>query len=31
MMPLLLVIVACAFMPWTVLLLPKLLVPEWVQ
>ena len=31
MIPLLGVIVLCAFMPWTVLLLPRLLVPEWVK
>jgi len=30
MIPLLIVIVLCALMPWTVLLLPKLLVPKWV-
>jgi tripartite ATP-independent transporter DctM subunit len=30
MVPLLLVIVLCALMPWTVLLLPRLLVPKWV-
>lgn len=30
MIPLLIVIVLCALMPWTVLLIPKLLVPKWV-
>lgn len=30
MVPLLIVIVLCALMPWTVLLIPKLLVPKWV-
>jgi hypothetical protein len=30
MIPLLIVIVLCALMPWSVLLLPKLLVPKWV-
>ena len=31
MIPLLAVIVLCAFMPWTVTLLPKLLVPQWMH
>jgi len=31
MIPLLIVIILCAFMPWTVMLLPKLLVPQWVK
>jgi hypothetical protein len=31
MMPLLAVILLCAFAPWTVLLLPRLLVPQWVH
>ena len=30
MIPLLIVIVLCALAPWTVLLLPKLLVPKWL-
>ncbi len=30
MLPLLIVIVLCALMPWTALLLPKLLVPKWL-
>jgi tripartite ATP-independent transporter DctM subunit len=30
MIPLLIVILLCALMPWTVMLLPKLLVPNWV-
>lgn len=30
MIPLLLVILLCALAPWTVMLLPKLLVPNWV-
>jgi TRAP-type transport system large permease protein len=30
MIPLLIVIVLCALAPWTVLLLPKLLVPRWL-
>jgi tripartite ATP-independent transporter DctM subunit len=30
MLPLLVVIVLCALAPWTVLLLPKLLVPKWI-
>ena len=30
MIPLLIVIVLCALAPWTVLLLPKLLVPTWL-
>jgi len=30
MVPLLIVIVLCALMPWTALLLPKLLVPKWL-
>ena len=30
MIPLLIVIVLCALAPWTVLLLPKLLVPNWL-
>ncbi len=30
MIPLLIVILLCALAPWTVLLLPKLLVPKWV-
>jgi tripartite ATP-independent transporter DctM subunit len=30
MVPLLIVIVLCALAPWTVLLLPKLLVPKWI-
>jgi len=30
MMPLLVVIVLCALIPWTVTLLPKLLVPNWM-
>jgi tripartite ATP-independent transporter DctM subunit len=30
MIPLLVVIVLCALMPWTVLLIPKLLVPKWL-
>jgi tripartite ATP-independent transporter DctM subunit len=30
MIPLLIVIVLCALAPWTVMLLPKLLVPKWV-
>jgi TRAP-type C4-dicarboxylate transport system permease large subunit len=29
MIPLSIVIVLCAIAPWTVLLLPKLLVPNW--
>jgi hypothetical protein len=28
--PLLIVIILCALMPWTVLLLPRLLVPNWL-
>ena len=31
MIPLLLVIILCALVPWTVLILPRLLVPAWVQ
>ena len=30
MIPLLVVIVLCALMPWTVLLIPRLLVPKWL-
>jgi tripartite ATP-independent transporter DctM subunit len=30
MIPLLIVIILCALAPWTVLLLPKLLVPNWL-
>ena len=30
MIPLLIVIILCALAPWTVLLLPKLLVPKWL-
>jgi tripartite ATP-independent transporter DctM subunit len=30
MLPLLIVIVLCALMPWTALLLPRLLVPKWL-
>ena len=30
MIPLLVVIVLCALAPWTVLILPKLLVPKWI-
>ena len=30
MVPLLIVIILCSLMPWTVLALPKLLVPKWV-
>jgi hypothetical protein len=30
MIPLLIVIILCALMPWTVLLLPRLLVPNWL-
>jgi hypothetical protein len=30
MIPLLIVIVLCALAPWTVLALPKLLVPKWL-
>jgi TRAP-type C4-dicarboxylate transport system permease large subunit len=30
MIPLLIVIILCALMPWTVLLLPKILVPNWL-
>jgi tripartite ATP-independent transporter DctM subunit len=30
MLPLLIVIVVCALFPWTVLILPKLLVPGWL-
>ena len=30
MVPLLVVIVLCALAPWTVLILPKLLVPSWL-
>ena len=30
MIPILIVIVLCALAPWTVLLLPKLLVPKWL-
>jgi tripartite ATP-independent transporter DctM subunit len=30
MIPLLIVIILCALMPWTVLALPKLFVPKWV-
>jgi tripartite ATP-independent transporter DctM subunit len=31
MIPLLLVIIFCALVPWTVLALPRLLVPEWIS
>lgn len=30
MIPILIVIVICALLPWTVLILPKLLVPNWL-
>ena len=30
MVPILIVIVLCAVMPWTVLILPRLLVPNWL-
>jgi tripartite ATP-independent transporter DctM subunit len=30
MIPLLIVIILCALAPWTVLILPKLLVPKWI-
>jgi TRAP-type C4-dicarboxylate transport system permease large subunit len=30
MIPLLIVIVLCALAPWTVLILPRLLVPNWL-
>lgn len=30
MIPLLIVIILCALLPWTVLILPRLLVPTWV-
>ena len=30
MIPILIVVFLCALMPWTVLALPKLLVPKWL-
>jgi TRAP-type C4-dicarboxylate transport system permease large subunit len=30
MLPLLAVIAICALLPWTVLILPRLLVPNWL-
>ena len=30
MIPILIVVILCSFMPWTVLALPKLLVPQWL-
>jgi TRAP-type C4-dicarboxylate transport system permease large subunit len=30
MIPILIVVILCSLMPWTVLILPKLLVPNWM-
>ena len=30
MIPILIVVILCSFVPWTVLVLPKLLVPQWL-
>jgi len=30
MIPILIVVILCSFMPWTVLLIPRLLVPQWL-
>ena len=30
MIPILIVVILCSFVPWTVLILPKLLVPQWL-
>jgi TRAP-type C4-dicarboxylate transport system permease large subunit len=30
MIPILIVVILCSLMPWTVLILPRLLVPAWL-
>jgi len=30
MIPILIVVILCSFLPWTVLALPRLLVPHWL-